>query len=409
MAERMLRRARVLSEDLVDIGIANGKITALGPNLSTPAKEGWDLAGRLVIPGFVDAHVHLDKTLSLGRKGLENESGTLLEAIERWGEVKGTFSRADYLERATKAVHLALSHGTTATRTHVDIGPEVKLTGLEALLELKEAVSGKFTLQIVALGHMGLDAEQDELMKAAMDLGADFVGGAPALAPDPDRAVKAALDLAEQSGKPLDLHIDETDDPAMRTLETLADEAIQRGLQGRVTAGHCVSLDAMPKDEAQRIIDKVAQADINIITLPSANLVLQGRSDTNRVRRGLTRVKDLLAAGVNVCAASDNVQDPFNPFGNYDLLWLANLAAHAAHLTGATERRTVWDLVTLNPAKTLGLNYGLRKGCDADFVVLESQEVSASLAQIPPRRAVFKQGTLVAGTADFSPTSLEAS
>ncbi len=391
----ILQNATRLSGERCDVGISGGRIVA--PESLTGAAQ-WDLEGRVILPGLVDAHVHLDKTLSLGSDGLENESGTLQEAITRWQAVKATRSLEDYLTRAEAAVRLASRHGTTALRTHVDIDKALGLRALEALLELRGRVANIVDLQIVALGRPGVDRAGDDLMRAALSAGADFVGGAPALCPDPAQAVRTALDIAEAAGKPIDLHIDETDDVTMRTLEVLADETTARGLQGLVTAGHCVSLGAMPHEDAERIIDKVAAAELNVITLPAVNLVLQGRADRERVWRGLTRVKALLGAGVRVAAASDNVRDPFNPLGNYDLVWLANLSAHAAHLTGRSERDTVWDLVTTNPATMLGRTSHFAPGDEADLVILESTDPAACLAEMPGRYAVFKRGTLVHGS-----------
>ena len=379
-------------------------ITAVGSALPGPATQTLDLGGRVILPGFVDAHVHLDKTLSLGRPELENDSGTLLEAIERWQEVKAGLPKEDYLDRARRAVAMAMRYGTTAMRSHVDIDPSLGLTALEALLEVKEEVRGGLELQLVALGRIGGSPDQNAIMTAAIEAGSDYVGGAPALMDDPAASVRAALDLAERYDKPIDLHIDETDDPTMATLETLADETIARGLQGRVTAGHCVSLGAMEEARAQQIIDKVAAARIDVITLPSVNLVLQGRGDTYKVRRGLTRVKELLAAGVNVAAGSDNVQDPFNPFGNYDLLWIANLAAHAAHLTGSDERRDALRLVSERPAKTLGLDYGLHVGAAANLVVLDTTDPTTALASLPPRYLTLKSGRVTYQHPDAAPS-----
>ena len=392
----LLKNAKLLSSERVDLRLRGGRIEAISTGLSSqPGETVFGLAGRVIVPGFVDAHVHLDKTLSLG-ENLENTSGTLLEAIELWQAAKPGFDRENYLARARRAVAMAVSHGTTAMRTHVDVD-ENGLTALETLLELRGEVRDKLELQIVALGSAGGSAKEAEMMAEALRLGADFVGGAPALSPEPYQAVRASLDLAERLDKPVDLHIDETDDPGMRTLGLLAEEVIARGLQGRVTAGHCVSLMAMSEDQATSIAVKVAEAEIDVVSLPAVNLILQGRGDTKAVRRGVTRIKMLLEAGVNVSVASDNVRDPFNPFGNYDLLWLANLSGHVAQLTGSEERDTLWQLVGVNPARTLGLDYGVKPGCAADLVVLASRDPADCLASLPSKQAVLKSGAVVYG------------
>jgi cytosine deaminase len=400
MASLLLKGGVTVTGERVDIAINDGEITEVAAAIPGAAQMVWQLDGRVVTPAFADAHVHLDKTLSLDLDGVaQNGSGTLHEAIERWQAAKPKLTRNHYYQRAKRALALALRHGTTLMRTHVDIDEVVGLTALEALLNLKAEFADRITLQLVALGHVD-GGRGGDLMAAALEAGADYVGGAPALTPEPTETVRRTLDLAERYGKPIDLHIDETDDPTMATLETLAEATSARGLTGQVTAGHCVSLMAMPKERASAIIDKVARAQLNVISLPAVNLILQGRSDTVAVRRGVTRIKELLAAGVNVSVASDNVRDPFNPFGNYDLLWLANLTGHVAQLTGTDERAQLWQLVSTNPARAMGVPYGLKAGCAADLVVLASKDAEGCLADIPARQAVLKAGRLIAGCLD---------
>ncbi|MEM7736471.1 MAG: amidohydrolase family protein [Deinococcota bacterium] len=382
----------------VDIAIDDGHIVAITLNFVGEAQEIWHLGSRIVLPGFVDLHVHLDKTLSMGHPAVINRSGTLVEAIDSWVQVKPTLTHADYVQRATQGIEMAMHRGTTAMRSHVDVDATYGLTALEAILEVRDTYRDRFELQVVVLGAPERGAQETATVKAALDAGADILGGAPGLFGDAQAGVRACLELAEQTGVRVDLHIDETDDPNVRALEHLADGVIASGLQGRVTAGHCCSLSAMSQTEAAAIIDKVAAAELTIITLPSVNLVLQGRQDSSRTRRGLTRVKELLAAGVNVAAGSDNVQDPFNPFGNYDLIWIANLVAHAAQLTSDDERSKVFDLVTYNPARAFGKDrYGIYTGAPADLVVLDYvvsgyHTLDSSLAHMPARYAILKNG-----------------
>ena len=225
-----------------------------------------------------------------------------------------------------------------------------------------------------------------------------MVGGAPALTPDPSASLAASFALAERFGKPIDLHIDETEDPASPTLLALAEMTIAAGMQGQVTAGHCCSLAFMDERDAGRVIERVAAAGLHIVTLPSCNLVLMGRG-MQPPPRGVTRVKELLAAGVNVCAGSDNVQDPFNPFGNYDPLQSAHFTAHTAHMTGADELAACREMVTNRAAAALGLDgYGLRVGAPADLVVLDTFDPKEAVTAPPPRLATFKNGRLVVRT-----------
>ena len=355
------------------------------------ARETWDLGGSVVLPGLIDAHVHLDKTYT----SAPNRSGTLQEAIAVWKEAKPRLTFESYVERALRAVRAALLNGTTAIRTHVDVDAEGDFTALEVLVEVRKRIKDVMDLQIVALGNPGVNRAETAALRRALELGADLVGGAPALTDDPAGCIDAVFDLAETFGKPIDLHIDETENPEIMTLETLAEKTLLRGFEGRVTAGHLCSLDFAPDDTAARVMDKVAEAGLNVVTLPSCNLVLLGRKQ-HPTPRGVTRVNELLEHGVTVAAASDNVHDPFNPLGHYDPLFIANLSAHAAHLTGEAQLGTCLELVTYRAAAVLGLpNYGLHEGAAADLVVLNTARYPDAVSGLPARLATFKGGRLV--------------
>lgn len=375
----------------VDLALDGGKIVALGTDSPHRGRDTWDLGGSVVLPGLIDAHVHLDKTYTAA----PNQSGTLQEAITVWREEKTRLTFENYLERARRAVRAALLNGTTAMRTHVDVDASGDFTALEALLEVRERIKDVMDLQIVALGNPGVNKAETAALRRALGAGADLVGGAPALTDDPEGCINAVFDLAETFGKPIDLHIDETENPKRLTLETLAEKTLERGFGGRVSAGHCCSLDFVPDDTAARVMDKVAEAGLNVVTLPSCNLVLLGRN-RHPVPRGVTRVKALLSRGVNVAAASDNVHDPFNPLGHYDPLFIANLSAHAAHLTGRAQLETCLKMVTYRAADVLGLpNYGLHGGAAADLVVLDTSRYTDAVSGLPARLATFKRGRLV--------------
>ena len=390
--ELVLRNTRVDDGALQDIALESGKIVAIADKLEDSGREERNLEGRIVLPGFVEAHCHIDKTLTIDR--VENDSGTLMEAIQNWVAFKPTLTRNDYLDRGRRALLMALRAGTTSLRTHVDVD-SAGLLALESVLELKQEFAGRVDLQIVALGGPGENDAEYSVMRTALEIGADIVGGCPAIRSDPKAEVLRALDLAVQFAKPIDLHVDENENPESLSLETLAEETIARGLEGRVTAGHCCSLAFMDERTAARVIQKVARARINIVTLPACNLVLQGR-EMNPVPRGLTRVKQLLEAGVNVVTGSDNVQDPFQPLGNYDLLAASNLTALAAHMTGRTQMLETLEMTTARAAKVLGLEgYGLRVGCVADLVVIDAQSRLEALAQVSMNRMVIKDGKIL--------------
>jgi cytosine/creatinine deaminase len=393
--ELVLRDARIGEGELQDIAIEAGRIVAIGPKLPDAGRTERDLEGRVVLPGFVESHCHLDKTLTIER--VANDSGTLLEAIQNWVAFKPQITREDSLARGRRALEMASRAGTTSLRTHVDVDAGGSLA-LESVLELKQEFVGRVDVQVVALGGPSVNDAEFLAMRRALELGADVVGGCPAIRENPALEVARALDLAEEFGLPADLHVDENERPDSLSLETLADETIRRGLEGRVTAGHCCSLGFVDERTAARVIEKVARARLNIVTLPACNLVLQGRG-MQPTPRGLTRVRELLEAGVNVATGSDNVRDPFQPLGNYDLLAGANLTALAAHLTGRSQMLETLEMVTTRAARLLGLGsnreYGLRAGAHADLVVLEAQSGLEALAQVPTQRLVIKVGTIV--------------
>jgi cytosine/creatinine deaminase len=390
--ELVLRNARSDDGPLQDIALEAGKIVAMANMLEDSGREERNLEGRVVLPGFVEAHCHIDKTLTIDR--VENASGTLMEAIINWVAFKPNLTSDDYLARGRRALLMALRMGTTNLRTHVDVDAN-GLLALESVLELKQEFAGRVDMQIVALGGPGVNDAEFSAMQNALELGADIIGGCPAIRIDPKAEVVRALELAERFGKPVDLHVDENENPESLALETLAEETITRGLEGRVTAGHCCSLAFMDERTADRVIEKVARAKIHIVTLPACNLVLQGR-EMNPTPRGLTRVKQLLEAGVNVVTGTDNVQDPFQPLGNYDLLAASNLTALAAHMTGRSQMLETLEMTTTRAAKVLGLeHHGLRVGCYADLVVIDAQSRLEALAQVSTNRMVIKAGKVL--------------
>jgi cytosine deaminase len=392
----LLRNARISDDGpLVDMALQGERIVRMASNLEGTAQQERDLGGRVVMPGFVDVHVHLDKTLTLERVG--NASGTLLEAIERWVAFKPQLTRTDYVERASRGLEMAVLNGTTAMRTHVDVDAN-GFTALEAVLEVREHYRDAISLEVVALGGPGLGGQELQAMETALELGADLIGGCPAIRPDGRAEIAAALGLAERTGKCVDLHVDENENPDSRWLEVLSDEVIARGLEGLVTAGHCCSLDFMDQSTADRVMDRVAQARIDVVALPACNLNLQGRR-RHPVPRGVTRIKELLRRGVNVCVGSDNVQDPFHPVGHYDLLGAAQLTVMVAHMTGPSEMLETLEMVSSRPAHTMGLeNHTIAEGSRANFTVLDATSRISCLTVSPRRIAAFRNGKLVSSS-----------
>lgn len=309
---------------------------------------GQDLGGGLIVRPFVDTHLHLDKAYLAAAS--PNRSGTLEEAIRLGRECKQRLTVHDAYRRIVRAATEALANGTTHLRTHVDVDPIVGLKGVEAALEARATLGGRPVMQIVAFPQEGLEGGVVDLLRESLALGCDAVGGIPARDDDPVAHIRQMFDLAASFDVPVDMHIDESDDPRDLTLDTLADETLRRDWGGRVTAGHCCSLGAQSPATRTQVIRKVAEAGVHVVTLPSTNLYLQGRNDESRPRRGLAPVSELLAAGVNVAYASDNIQDPFNPFGNASMVQTGLLLAHAAHLGGSEELTDVFGMGTRRPA-----------------------------------------------------------
>lgn len=386
MVDLILKNAK-LEQGVMDVGITDRRISSIEANLEIEAVITIDLERRLLLPGLIETHCHIDKTLTADRVG--NSAGTLLGAIENWIAFKPQITKNDYLERGKKALEMAISHGTTTMRTHVDVDSNGFLA-LEAMLELKELFKDKITMQIVALGNPALEFET---MREAMRIGADVVGGCPAIRENPKLEVENALKIAAEFGKPVDLHVDEND--FSNSLEFLADEVLRLKFDLPVMAGHCCSLDFMTDNDAARVIEKVAKSGISIVSLPACNLNLQGRG-VHPVPRGVTRVSELLTAGVNVCVGSDNVQDPFHPIGNYSLLAAANLATMACHMTTDTGIQQTFEMISSNAARALNLpKPEINVGANADMIVLEVESARQAICEIAPCFMTIKAGNVL--------------
>lgn len=349
----LLKNAHIWTERRVaDVAVNNGSMSFPADPAPTAFDSVVDLGGRIVLPGFADSHMHLDKALIAEKVG--NRSGTLGEAIEIMQPYKAAMTDADIRDRAERALLMCFANGSRFLRTHVDVGEAIGLRSFNVLKELQARYRDRLLLQIVAFPQEGIANPGDRAaLEAALAEGADCVGGIPAFDPDPAAHIAAVLDMAAKHGIPADLHIDETDDPASLTLETLAEMTMERGLQGKVAADHCCSLAANPPEIADRVLEKAARAGIAIISLPSTNLYLQGREDTINVRRGIAPLKRILAHGITAAVGSDNMQDPFNPFGNGSLLLQALIAGHGCHMGGLADFDALFDMITVNPLRIM--------------------------------------------------------
>ncbi|MGX6607225.1 cytosine deaminase [Micromonosporaceae bacterium Da 78-11] len=380
-----------------DLGIDGGAFVEPGE-----ARETRDLGGRLVTPPLVEPHIHLDAALTVGRPR-PNVSGSLFEGIAIWSERVQDLTVDDVKDRARQVLRWQLACGVQHVRSHVDVC-DPSLKALRALVELREEARGMVDLQLVAFpqqGILGFDGGRD-LMRKAVELGADVVGAIPhyeLTREDGVESVTFAMALAEEHGLRVDIHCDETDDEHSRFVETMAAETIRRGMGGRVTASHTTAMHSYNEAYAARLIANIARAGLHMVTNPLDNAVLQGRFDAGPIRRGHTRVKQLLAAGVNVAIGHDSVMDPWYPLGFGDPLQAAFVLAHLGHMSGADELRTLLDMITIAPAAALGVpDYGLHLGASADLVVFDARSEAEALRLQRPRHLVLRAGQVVAAT-----------
>ncbi|MDE3174939.1 MAG: amidohydrolase family protein [Pseudomonadota bacterium] len=386
----------------VDIAARDGRIVAVAPGIEAQARETIDAKGRLVSPPFVDCHFHLDATLSLGIPRL-NMSGTLLEGIALWGELKPLLTQEAVARRALRYCDLAVSRGLLAVRTHVDICDD-RLLAVEALLAVKKQVKPYLDLQLVAFPQDGYLRSPNAAanLARALDLGVDVVGGIPHFErtmADGATSVRALCEIAAKRGLPVDLHCDESDDPLSRHIETLAAEAHRLGLGARATASHATSMHSMDNYYVSKLIPLIAESGVNVIANPLINITLQGRHDTYPRRRGMTRIPELRAAGVNVALGQDCVMDPWYGLGGADMLDVAHMAVHAAPMTSREAIAWSFAAVTETAARVMGLeDYGLHVGAHADFVLLQAADPIEAVRLRAERLAVVRRGQVIART-----------
>ena len=386
----------------MSVAVQAGKIVEVteGPIAGAQAHETVDAQGYLLTPHFVDPHFHMDATLSYGLPRV-NESGTLLEGIALWGELKPLLTADAMIERALAYCDWAVARGLLAIRSHVDTS-DPSLLPVQAMLEVKKRVAGYIDLELVAFPQDGVLRTPGGLdsLKKALDLGVDVVGGIPhferTMAQGAE-SVKLLCELAAERGKLVDMHCDETDDPMSRHIETLAFETQRLGLQGRVNGSHCTSMHSMDNYYVSKLIPLIAESGVSVTANPLINITLQGRHDTYPKRRGMTRVPELLAAGVNVAFGHDCVLDPWYAMGSGDMLEVAHMGLHVAQMTSRAGMRACFDAVTVNAAKVMHLEgYGLEPGNDASFVLLQARDPVEAIRLRASRLKVWRKGRLLA-------------
>ncbi|MBI2733719.1 MAG: amidohydrolase family protein [Aquabacterium sp.] len=385
-----------------DIGVSNGRITALHPAIAGKAAQEIDAAGHLVSPPFVDAHFHMDSTLSYGQPRV-NQSGTLLEGIALWGELKPHLTQDAIVERALRYGDWAVAKGLLAIRSHVDVC-DPRLLAVEALLHVKQQLKPYLDLQLVAFPQDGLLRSPGALaqLTRALDMGVDVVGGIPHFErtmADGAESVRILCELAAERGLRVDMHCDETDDPLSRHIETLASHTHRLGLHGRVAGSHLTSMHSMDNYYVSKLLPLIKESGVAAIANPLINITLQGRHDTYPKRRGMTRVPEMLAAGIDVAFGHDCVMDPWYGLGSADMLEVAHMGLHVAQMTSQAAMRQCFEAVTSTPARILGLEgYGLEVGCHADFVLLQAHDPAEAIRLRATRLAVVRRGQVIAHT-----------
>ena len=390
----------------IDIGCSKGKIVALENGISAEAKDTIDAKGWLVAPPFVDPHFHMDATLSLGNPRM-NVSGTLLEGIALWGELKKLQSIEDIVERALKYCDLATSMGIGAIRSHVDTCDD-ELKGVQALLEVRKQVKDYIDLQLVAFPQDGVLRDPTALANTirALDMGVDIVGGIPHFERTMQQgadSVKLLCELAAERGLMVDMHCDESDDPLSRHIETLAYETKRLGLQGRVAGSHLTSMHSMDNYYVSKLIPLIVEAEVHAIPNPLINIMLQGRHDTYPKRRGQTRVRELRDAGITVGFGSDCVMDPWYSLGRADMLDVAFMGLHVGQLSSREDMAWCFQAVTENSAKIMGLDgYGIAVGCNANFNILQAQNSIEAVRLRAHRINIIRQGRVIAANGAIS-------
>ena len=388
----------------MSVAVRDGKIVEVVPGpIAAQAHQTVDAQGLLLSPPFCDPHFHMDATLSYGLPRV-NQSGTLLEGIALWGELKPLLTQEALVERALAYCDWAVARGLLHIRSHVDTS-DPSLLPVRALLEVQRRVAPYIDLQLVAFPQDGVLRTPGGLdsLTRALDLGVQVVGGIPHFErtmADGAESVRLLCELAAQRGLPVDMHCDESDDPHSRHIETLAYQAQRLGLQGRVTGSHCTSMHSMDNYYVSKLLPLIAEGGVSVVANPLINITLQGRHDTYPKRRGMTRVPELLAAGVNVAFGHDCVMDPWYSLGSGDMLEVAHMGLHVAQMTSQAGMRDAFDAVTTRAARAMGLaDYGIAPGNTANLVLLQARDVTEAIRLRAARLKVWRAGRLLAESA----------
>jgi cytosine/creatinine deaminase len=381
------------------IAIQNGLIIEVSRTIETVAHQTLDAAGKLVIPGLVDSHLHLDKALLLAQSPAQ--TGTFQEALAETLRLKCEFTVEDIQKRAKSVLESAIAFGTTAIRSHVEVDPVLALTSIKALLPLKQEYAWGLTLQLAIFAQEGITNQPGtaSLLREALALGGDLIGSAPYTDPEPARNISIVFDLAQEFNCDVDFHLDFLDDDSPLLLPVVVQETVKRGWQNRVCIGHVTKLAGLPPEKLQCIAAMLRDAGISVLALPASDLYMMARKDTHNVRRGVAPIHQLIALGVNGAIATNNIQNLFTPFGDGDLLKICTLIAQTLQLGTATSHEQCLEMVTTRAAQAIGIrNYGIAPGNAADLVVIDAFSASEAIGAAPLERTTIKSGQIVSHT-----------
>jgi len=411
MVDLIVRNARLLDGRLLDIAVQGTRFARIGPSLDLDAATVIDAEGRVVMAPLVDCHLHLDASLTAGRPRF-NESGTLIEGIEVWGELKPTLTEQDVFDRASEIVRWSAAQGTLWIRAHADVSGEND-SMVRGLLRVREELADLCTIQVTAFPQDGLYAREgdERRLEEAIRLGVDCVGGIPHYEPTAElglREVHRVFELAKAHNRRIDIHCDETDDPSSRYLEVMADDTVKSGLTGRVTASHCTAMGSYEPYYSSKLRGFLRRSGINIVVNPYANSLIQGRLDPYPKRRGFAQLKELLADGVNVSLGNDVIIDPWYPMGKADLIDAAHLALHFTYMSGREEITEMLRVASERGARTLGVEdeYGIEEGKPADCVIFDAPTPIDLISLRATRRYVIRRGRVIAETSPAHTTLL---
>lgn len=394
----LLKNARLINETtLKQILIVDGVIQRICDTYDNDQDKDVreiDIDGKIILPGFVDMHMHLDKSFTYPT--IQNKSGTLTEAIEQFQIYESSLTTEMLIKNMSKGVYQAIRHGTTALRTHLDGRSEAYIRKVvEAYHTVKEKYGKYIHMEAVMMCDFNMDKSLEKEVRWAIENGIELIGGAPHLSENPKHNLNQIFDIGVTYDVDIDLHVDEADDPAINSLPDICKLTNEVNYQGRVVAGHCTSLSAMDEVKAQTVMENVKDANIGIVTLPGSNLYLLGRNDRGMIRRGLTRVKELIDLDVPVAIGSDNIQDPFHPYGKSDPLQIALLCSYGAQMTSENQMKKLIEMVSTIPSKLMNKEHGLNIGNSADFVILNTRDPRLILSELTPTREIWRKGEMV--------------